>query len=95
MPRIVIALALIAGAFVWAPRPALALPLVLGDHAALSQEIGGAMVEQARHRSVHARRFNGNVRIYPRRYDWTYYPYWRPYQYRYWQFYYPYGGPLF
>ncbi len=95
MLRAVIALALIAGASLWTPRPASALPLVLGDHAALSHEIGGAMVEQASRRSVHARRFNGNARVYPRRYDWTYYPYWRPYQYRYWQFYYPYGGPLF
>ena len=95
MPRTAIALTFIAGAFFWAPRPAQALPLALGDHAALSQEISGAIVEQASRRSLHARRFNGNARVYSRRYDWTYNPYWRPYQYRYWQFYYPYGGPLF
>ena len=89
-----LAFALVAGAFLLAPKPASALPLALGDHAALSQEIGGAVVEQVSRRSVTARR-SYRYAYGPRRYNWTYYPYWRPYQYRYWQFYYPYGGPLF
>ncbi|MCJ7528346.1 MAG: hypothetical protein MUO37_09630 [Methyloceanibacter sp.] len=94
MLRIAVALALIAGALVLTPKPASALPLALGDHAAISQEISGAVVEQVGRRSVNARRTN-RYATGPRRYDWTYYPYWRPYQYRYWQFYYPHGGPLF
>jgi hypothetical protein len=94
MPRLAIALALVAGALLLTPKPASALPLALGDHAALSQELGGAVVEKAARRSVNVRR-NGRYAAGPRRYNWTYYPYWRPYQYRYWQFYYPYGGPLF
>ena len=91
MLRIAVALALLAGAFVLTPRPASALPLALGDHAAMSQELSSAIVEQVARRAQarHAKRYS------PRRYNWTYYPYWRPYQYRYWQFYYPYGGPLF
>ena len=89
--RIAVALALLAGALVLTPRPASALPLALGDHAAMSQELSSAIVEQVARRAQarHAKRYS------PRRYNWTYYPYWRPYQYRYWQFYYPYGGPLF
>ena len=91
MLRIAVALASLAGALVLTPRPASALPLALGDHAAMSWEFSGAVVEQAARRAQarHAKRYS------PRRYNWTYYPYWRPYQYRYWQFYYPYGGPLF
>jgi hypothetical protein len=91
MLRIAVALALLAGALVLTPRPASALPLALGDHAAMSQELSSAIVEQVARRAQarHAKRYS------PRRYNWTYYPYWRPYQYRYWQFYYPYGGPLF
>ncbi len=59
----------------------------------MSQEISGAVVEQASRRSVEApatiatlmarAAINGLL------------PYWRPYQYRYWQFMYPYGGPMF
>ena len=94
MLRIAAALALVAGAFLLAPSPASALPLALGDHAAVSQDLGSALVENASRRSVNARR-HGRYAYGPRRYNWTYYPYWRPYQYRYWQFYYPYGGPLF
>jgi hypothetical protein len=94
MPRLAIAFALAAGALLLTPKPASALPLALGDHAALSQALGGAVVEKAARRSVNVRR-NGRYAAGPRRYHWTYYPYWRPYQYRYWQFYYPYGGPLF
>jgi hypothetical protein len=94
MLRLLVALALVAGAFVLAPRPASALPLALGDHAALSHEIGGAVVEQVARRSVNARRAS-RYATGPRRYNWSYYPYWRPYQYRYWQFMYPYGGPMF
>ena len=91
MLRMAVALALLAGAFLLTPRPASALPLALGDHAAISQELSGSVVEQVARRAQarHAKRYS------PRRYNWTYYPYWRPYQYRYWQFYYPYGGPLF
>ena len=86
--RIAFALALLAGAFVLAPKSASALPLALGDQAAVSREAAGAVVEKA---SRHHRRYA----YAGRRYNWTYYPYWRPYQYRYWKFYYPYGGPLF
>ena len=68
--------------------------LALGDHAAISQEISGAAVQQVARRSVNAHRYNRYAGG-PRRYNWTYYPYWRPYQYRYWQFMYPYGGPMF
>jgi hypothetical protein len=93
--RITIAFALLAGALLLAPGPASALPLTLGDHAATSRELSGAVVEKASRRSVHAHRYNRYANSSPRRYNWTYYPYWRPYQYRYWQFYYPYGGPLF
>jgi hypothetical protein len=94
MLRLLPAFALVAGAFLLAPKPASALPLALGDHAAVSQEISGAVVEQASRRAVNARRYN-RYAYGPRRYNWTYYPYWRPYQYRYWQFMYPYGGPMF
>ena len=91
MLRMAVALALLAGALVLTPRPASALPLALGDHAAISQELSGSVVEQVARRAQarHAKRYS------PRRYNWTYYPDWRPYKYRYWQFYYPYGGPLF
>jgi len=94
MPRLLLAFALMAGAFVLAPKPASALPLALGDHAAISQEISGAAVQQVARRSVNAHRYSRYAGG-PRRYNWTYYPYWRPYQYRYWQFMYPYGGPMF
>ena len=89
--RIAVAFALFAGAFVLAPSPASAAPLALGDHAAMSRELNGGVVENVARRvyARHAKRYA------PRCYNWTYYPYWRPYQYRYWQFYYPYGGPLF
>jgi hypothetical protein len=92
--RIAIALAFLAAAFVFAPGPASAVPLALGDHAAMSQKLAGAVVEKASRRA-HARRYYKRYAYAWRRYNWTYYPYWRPYQYRYWQFYYPYGGPLF
>ena len=88
--RIAVALALFAGAFLLAPGSGSAVPLALGDHAAMSQELSGSVVEQVARRA-HYKRYAHSKR----RYNWTYYPYWRPYQYRYWQFYYPYGGPLF
>ena len=44
MLRLLPAFALVAGAFLLAPKPASALPLALGDHAAVSQEISGAVV---------------------------------------------------
>jgi hypothetical protein len=88
--RIAVAFALLAGAFLLAPGSARAVPLALGDHAALSQGLSGAVVEEV------ARRARSKRYAYSkRRYNWTYYPYWRPYQYRYWKYYYPYGGPLF
>ena len=93
--RIAVALALIAGCFLLAPGSAFALPLALGDHAAISQELCGAAVEKAHHRTAQARHTKRYAYNAPRRYNWTYYPYWRPYQYHYWQYYYPYGGPLF
>ncbi|HEX2449323.1 MAG TPA: hypothetical protein VHK26_14290 [Methyloceanibacter sp.] len=93
MLRFFVALTLIAGAFVLAPKSALALPLALSDHATISKDLSSA-VETVARRSVNAGRY-GRYAYGPRRYNWTYYPYWRPYQYRYWQFYYPYGGPLF
>jgi hypothetical protein len=55
------------------------MPLALGDHAALSRYMNGAVM-QVSHRHVYARRYA----IAPRRYNWQYYPYWRPYQYYYW-----------
>jgi len=88
--RIAVAVALFAGAFFLAPGPAHAVPLVLGDHAAMSQELSGAVVVEVARRARYKR-----YAYSKRRYNWTYYPYWRPYQYRYWKFYYPYGGPLF
>jgi hypothetical protein len=88
--RSAIALFFLAGALSLASGPAQAVPLALGDHAELSREASGALVEQASGRAAYKRR--GYAK---RRYDWTYLPYWRPYQYRYWQFYYPHGGPLF
>ena len=91
--RIAVSLALFAGAFLLAPGSAHAVPLALGDHAATSQDLSGAVVETVAHRAQPRR--NKRSAYAARRYNWTYYPYWRPYQYRYWQFYYPYGGPLF
>jgi hypothetical protein len=88
--RSAVALALFAGAFLLAPGPAHAVPLALGDHAAISQELSGTVVVEVARRA-HYKRYAYSKR----RYNWTYYPYWRPYQYRYWKFYYPYGGPLF
>lgn len=95
MPRIAIAVALIASALLLTPKPASAFSLALGDHAAISRDLGAAVVEKASHRTVHARRNSRYAYSGARRYNWSYYPYWRPYQYHYWQFYYPYGGPLF
>jgi hypothetical protein len=89
--RIALGLSLVAGALLLAsPDAARAAPLALGDHAATSRELSGAVVEEAGRRARYKR--SGYAK---RRYDWTDYPYWRPYQYRYWKFYYPYGGPLF
>jgi hypothetical protein len=88
--RIAIAFALFAGALALAPGSASAVPLALGDHAAMSQTLAGATVENVSRRAKLRRYYKRYTR-----YNWTYYPYWRPYQYRYWQFYYPYGGPLF
>jgi hypothetical protein len=86
--RPVLGLSLLAGALFLAPDAARAAPLALGDHAAMSREFSGAVVEEA------GRRYKRST-YGKRRYNWTYYPYWRPYQYRYWKYYYPYGGPLF
>jgi len=91
--RIAVALTLFAAATLLAPGLASAVPLALGDHAALSRDLSGDVMEQV------ARRYQARSKHYaskyPRRYNWSYYPYWCPYQYRYWQFYYPYCGPLF
>ena len=93
--RTAIALAILAGAFLIAPKPASAAPLALGDQAKLSQEMSGALVSSARYKTAQTRNYKRYAANTPRRYNWSYYSYWRPYQYRYWQFYYPYGGPLF
>ena len=93
--RIAIALAVLAGVFLIAPKPASSAPLALGDQARLSQQLSGALVETARYKTAHVRTYKRYASNTPRRYNWSYYPYWRPYQYHYWQFYYPYGGPLF
>jgi hypothetical protein len=93
--RIAIVLALFAGCFALAPGSASAFPLTLADHAAMSREVGGAVVEKVHRKTAHVRRYPRYASASPRRYNWTYYPYWRPYQYHYWQYYYPYGGPLF
>ncbi len=89
--RLAIALAVLA--FVATPLPASAAPLLVGDHATLTKEANGGLLE-----TVHYKYKSKNRRYavaVPRGCNWQCYPYWRPYQYRYWQFYYPYGGPLF
>ena len=90
--RTAIALILFAAAAFLAPGPASAVPLALGDKAALSRDVSAGVVEPVARRYARSKH---PVAKYPRRYNWSYYPYWRPYQYRYWQFYYPYGGPMF
>jgi hypothetical protein len=90
--RMAIIVALFAAASFLAPGLASAVPLALGDQAALARDASAASVEPVARRYARSKRYAGK---YPRRYNWSYYPYWRPYQYRYWQFYYPYGGPLF
>jgi hypothetical protein len=90
--RSAIALILFAAAAFLAPGPASAVPLALGDQAALSRDVSAGVAEPVARRYARSKR---SVAKYPRRYNWSYYPYWRPYQYRYWQFYYPYGGPMF
>ena len=88
--RSAVAFAFIVGTLAMAPGQASAVRLALGDHAALSRDMSGAVM-QVSHRHAYVRRYA----VALRRYNWQYYPYWRPYQYRYWQHYYPYGGPLF
>ena len=89
--RFAIALALLA--FIAASQPASAAPLLLGDHAKLTKEADGGLVETVSHKYRYkSKRYAVAV---PRGCNWQCMPYWRPYQYRYWQFYYPYGGPLF
>jgi hypothetical protein len=56
MLRFFVALTLIAGAFVLAPKSALALPLALSDHATISKDLSSAVGTVAR-RSVKARRY--------------------------------------
>lgn len=90
--RMAIAVAFFAAASCLAVGSVSAVPLALGDQAALSREATAAALEPVARRYARSKRYAGK---YSRRYNWTYYPYWRPYQYRYWQFYYPYGGPLF
>lgn len=90
--RIPVALSLVVGAFLLTSGAATAAPLVLSNHAAVTQELSGSPVEQVARRTYRTRRYNRNVR---RRGDWMCEPYWRPYQYYNWQYYYPYGGPLF
>ena len=90
--RTAIVVALVAAASFLAPGSASAVPLALGDQAALSRDASAAALEPVARRYTRSKRYAGKS---SRRYNWTYYPYWRPYQYRYWQFYYPYGGPLF
>jgi hypothetical protein len=92
--RSAVAIALILGALTISSGSPSALPLALGDHAALSREASVAVMQVA-HRHYYTRHAKRYVYNAPRRYNWQYYPYWRPYQYRYWQHYYPYGGPLF
>ena len=60
MPRFLLAFALMAGAFLLAPKPTSALPLALGDHAAVSREVVGSAIEQVSRRSANARRYNHN-----------------------------------
>jgi hypothetical protein len=89
--RLAIALAVLA--FVATPLPASAAPLLVGDHATLTKEANGGLLETVHYKYKYKnRRYAVAV---PRGCNWQCYPYWRPYQYRYWQFYYPYGGPLF
>ncbi len=53
--RIAIALAVLAGVFLIAPKPASSAPLALGDQARLSQQVSGALVETARYKTAQAR----------------------------------------
>ncbi len=70
--------------------PASAVPLALGDQAALSRDVSGGVAGAGGRAAMRAP--SATAAKYPRRYNWCYYPYWRPYQYRYWQFYYPMAG---
>jgi len=86
--RSAVALAFIAGTLALAPGQASPMPLALGDHAALSRYMNGAVM-QVSHRHVYAQRHRAaplqlavlsllaalSVLL--------------------WQHYYPYGGPLF
>ena len=89
--RMAIAFALFAGATLLAPGAASAVPLALGDHAAVSRNLSNAALEPvARRPHKYSKRY-----AYPRRYNWPIIPIGGPISNRYWQFYYPYGGPLF
>jgi len=63
MLRIAVALALLAGAVVLTPRPASALPLALGDHAAMSQGLSGSVVEQVARRAHYKRYAHSSAAI--------------------------------
>jgi hypothetical protein len=76
--RMAIAFALFAGATLLATGAASAVPLALGDHAAVSRNLSNAALEPvARRPHKYSKRYAAK---YPRRYNWSYYPYWRPYQ---------------
>ena len=78
--RIAAALAFIASVLVMTPEAVSAMPLTLGDHAALSRHMSTTVMQVA-HRHAYARHYKRYVYTAPRRYNWQYYPYWRPYHY--------------
>jgi hypothetical protein len=66
--RMAIAFALFAGATLLAPGAASAVPLALGDHAAVSRNLSNAALEPvARRPHKYSKRYAAK---YPRRYSW-------------------------
>ena len=91
--RMAIAFALFAGATLLAPGAASAVPLALGDHAAVSRNLSNAALEPvARRPHKYSSDTPRNTRAVT---TGPIIPIGGPISNRYWQFYYPYGGPLF
>jgi hypothetical protein len=66
--RIAAALAFIASVLVMTPEAVSAMPLTLGDHAALSRHMS-TTVTQVAHRHAYARHYKRYVYTAPRRYN--------------------------
>src|SRR4029078_4881533 len=67
--RIAAALAFIASVLVMTPEAVSAMPLTLGDHAALSRHMSTTVMQVA-HRHAYARHYKRYVYTAPRRYNW-------------------------